>query len=208
MEKSSLESEHVETREELPSANEGPAAIDIIGCASHQEAEELSLHMLEDLLHSSDLHFRILSTRTLPSEVLEHVDRDRPEAVVIAALPPGGLIQARYLCNMIHKRFPDLPIVVGCWTYRGNLDRVIVKLRSAGAASVTTTLQGAKEHVLSFIRRPEGKSSNRESAAAPPAVKRSKDGPREVCENAPNGHHGARLYSAGKSPTTRTIKPK
>jgi predicted PurR-regulated permease PerM len=209
MANSSIESEHAETREELPSPNEGPAAIDIIGCASHQEAEELSLRMLEHLLHPSKLHFRILSTRTLPSEVIEHVDRDRPGVVVIAALPPGGLIQARYLCNTLHKRFPDLPIVVGCWTYRGNLDRVIVKLRSAGAATVTTTLQGAKEHVLSFIRRQQATSDEKESPAdAPGIAKLSKVGPQEVCENAPNGRRGTRLYFAAEPPSTRTIKPK
>ena len=134
----------------IPQDSSARPPMHVIGCAAHQEAEELTLHMLDDLVSSAGLKLEILSTRTLPSEVVECVARERPFAVVIAALPPGGLIQARFLCKTLRKRFPELRIVVGCWMYRGNLDRVIVRLRSAGAHYITTTLQGARDHVLSL----------------------------------------------------------
>jgi predicted PurR-regulated permease PerM len=129
-------------------------AIRILGYAAHQGAEELTLHMLDHLVRPAGLQIEVLSTRTLPSEVADRVIRDRASVVVIAALPPGGLVQARFICKLLRKRFPELGIVVGCWGYRGNLDRIIVSLRSAGAHYVTTTMLGARSHVVSLAGTP------------------------------------------------------
>lgn len=127
-----------------------PPLIKLLGCAAHQEAEELTLDMLDQLTSPRGFRIEVLSTRTLPSDVVELVGREHPLAVIIAVLPPGGLVQARYLCKLIRRRFPEVWIVVGFWHYRGNLDRVLMKLRSAGAHYVTTTLIGAHDHVLSL----------------------------------------------------------
>jgi len=141
------------------------AAVRILACPAHQEAEEVTLHMLDHLVRPAGLQVEVLSTRTLPSEVVDRVKRDRVSVVVIAVLPPGGLVQARYLCKLLRKRFPELGIVVGCWGYRGNLDRIIVSLRSAGAHYVTTTMLGARSHVVSLAGTPAlppGKNSQPE----------------------------------------------
>lgn len=130
-------------------ASDAPS-LRVMGCAAHQEAEELTLHMLDHLVRPVGLEVDVLSTRTLPSDIIARVRREKPLAVVIAALPPGGLVQAHYLCKLLRKRFPQLGIVVGCWGYKGSFDRVIVKFRSAGAHYVTTSLQGAREHVISL----------------------------------------------------------
>ena len=65
-----------------------------------------------------------------------------------------GWYQARYLCKVLRKQFPDIGIVVGCWGCRGNLDRAIVRLRSAGAHYVTPTLLGARGHIDSLADTP------------------------------------------------------
>ena len=41
-------------------------------------------------------------------------------------------------------------IIIGVWAYEGNLDRLIVKFRSAGANYVTTTLFAAQSHIRSM----------------------------------------------------------
>ena len=65
-------------------------------------------------------------------------------------MPPGGLPQTSYLCEELRKNFPQLGIIVGYWGCDSNLDEVIAGLRAAGATYVTTTLQGARSHILSM----------------------------------------------------------
>lgn len=141
-----------------------PPPIRILGCASHQEAEEVTLHMLDALMAQSNVRVDVLSMRILPAEVVRQVERDRPPVVVIAVLPPGGFEQARYLCRLLRKHFPDLGIVVGCWGQTEDLDRTLVRLRRSGAQYVTTTLLGAREHILSLAG---STPSERQDASVP-----------------------------------------
>lgn len=157
--------------EETPSPLEPlPPPVRVLGCAAHQEAEELTLYMLDEVLKPSNFRVDVVSMRTLPTEVVERVERDQPPVVVIAVLPPGGLNQAQYLCKLLRKRFSGLGIVVGCWGYTGDLDRTIVQLRSAGAQYITTTLLGARDHVISLTeaaaRSPATPSTSPESVRA------------------------------------------
>lgn len=130
----------------------------ILGCPANQEAEELTLHMLHQLTGPAQAPVKVLSTRMLASEVVEQVRQLRPAVVVIAVLPPGGLVQTRYLCKLLRKRFPELQILVGCWGYSGNLDRIIIKLRLAGALHVMTTLLGMRGHIVSLVTPPPARA--------------------------------------------------
>jgi hypothetical protein len=135
----------------LPEAAAPPpadgAALTILGCPAHHEVEELALVMFDQLVRPLGFPTRLISTKTLPSEVLAEVQRDQPPAVFIAAVPPGGLVQAYYLCRRVRKRAPEALIVVGYLGYEKNLDRIITKMRAAGANYVTTTLRGARTHL-------------------------------------------------------------
>jgi predicted PurR-regulated permease PerM len=128
-----------------------PPLATVLGCPAHLEAEELTLQMLHQLTAPAGVPVEFLSTRMLPSDVVQRVKQLRPAAVVIAILPPGGFAQTRYLCKLLRKQFPELPIVIGCWGYTGNLDRIIVKLRSAGSHHVMTTLLGVQGHIVSLV---------------------------------------------------------
>lgn len=145
----------IEVRQtEQLSTTEVPASsvIRVLGCAAHKEVEELTLQMLDHLIAPAGVRIDILSTRTLSSEIVERVEREKPTVVIIAALPPGGLRQAHYLCKLLRKQFPQLGIVVGTWGEQGSLDRTILKFRSAGAHYISTTLMGAKDHVVALSR--------------------------------------------------------
>jgi predicted PurR-regulated permease PerM len=155
------DAEDAETTE--PVANH--LRLQVLGCPAHGDADELSLHMLDHALQATELRVNVLSTKTLPSDVLQIVQREKPIAVLIAAVPPGGLIQARYLCKSLRKRFPELVIIIGCWRYQGNLDRVIRRFRSAGARHVTTTLIGAKTYLRSLVPKEEAAQATREESA-------------------------------------------
>ncbi len=128
-------------------ADSAPA---VVACPAHHPAEEPVLSMLAHLLGPDGLPVDALSARSLPSDVVDRVAAARPAAVFIAVLPPGGLPQAAYLCRLLRKRFPALKIVVGWWGSERHFDRLLVKLRKAGADYVTTSLKQARTQ-LRFV---------------------------------------------------------
>lgn len=140
-----------QAREPLP--QESPAATFplILGCPSHHRMEELTLHMLPLLGGPLECRVEVLSTRTLPAEIEARVERESPALVFVAILPPGGVVQARYLCKRLRKRFNDLNIVVGYWGRTKNFDRLLVSLREAGASYVTTSLLQSQSQIRALL---------------------------------------------------------
>jgi hypothetical protein len=76
--------------------------------------------------------------------------RRKPPLVCIAALPPGGLAQARYLCKRLRAVSPGLKIVVGRWTFTGELDETRDSLRSAGADQVAVSLCETRDQITNL----------------------------------------------------------
>jgi hypothetical protein len=70
-----------------------------------------------------------------------------PAAVCVSALPPGGLVQARYLCKRLRASFPHQKIVVIRWGLPDNLGQRREELLTAGADTVATTLLEARTQV-------------------------------------------------------------
>ena len=141
----------LESQSELPANN-----VLVLGCPAHHEAEELSLAMLAQLLKPDRCRIEAVSTKALPAEVESRVKREGPALVFVAVLPPGGLVQARYLCKRLRKRFADLPIVVGYWGEERHYDKLLVRLRSAGASYVATSLLQSRSQIRALVSRAPG----------------------------------------------------
>ena len=107
--------------------------------------------MLASLMKADGVQVDVLSTKTLPAQVEERVEEGKPALVFIAVLPPGGVVQVRYLCKRLRGRFAGLPIVIGHWGPQRNYDRLLVRLRSAGATYVTTSLLQASRRIRELI---------------------------------------------------------
>ena len=126
-----------------PSGHEPPL---ILACPAHHRSEELTVQMLGNVISPSGYRFEALTTRTLPVETEATIERENPDVVFIAVLPPGGVPQARYLCRRLRRKFPELKIVVGYWGRVRDFDRLLVRLRSSGASYVVTSiLQGGSQ---------------------------------------------------------------
>lgn len=152
-------------------ADSGPPRLLIYGFPAHHEVDELTLRMLEKLIVPHNFSMTVFSRRSLPSVMLEQVRLERPRLVFIAALPPGGLPQACFLCESLRESFPELGIVVGYWGLDANLDETIVNLRSAGANYVTTTLLGAVSHILSVDSLPMPLATQAAHSSEHPVIK-------------------------------------
>jgi predicted PurR-regulated permease PerM len=145
----------------------------ILGCPAHHEAEELSLHMLARLLRMEGCRTEVASTKALPVEVEAQVERENASLVCIAILPPGGLVQARYFCRRLRKRFSERPIVVGYWGNERRYDQILARLRSAGASYVTTSLVQSRRQVRALVEPASRIDCVRSASDAPPMPDRA-----------------------------------
>ena len=123
----------------------------IFACPAHHRAEELSLQMLARELEPLGCRVEIASTRALPVEIESRLTAEPPTIVFIAVLPPGGLVQARYLCKRLRRISPELKIIVGYWGRVRNFDRLLVRLRSSGANYVTTSISQSRGQIGALL---------------------------------------------------------
>jgi predicted PurR-regulated permease PerM len=134
---------------------------------AHDEADDLALHMLAQMLEPSGCRLEVFSTKSLTGELLARTCEERPAFVVIGALPPGGMAQTRHLCKRLRAGCPDLKIFVVRWGLAENLDRVRDSLRQAGADGVVTTLREASAELVPLVRvAAHGPAPEREAATA------------------------------------------
>jgi predicted PurR-regulated permease PerM len=112
----------------------------VFGVPVHRSAEGLPLKMLAQVLHPDGYRVAEATTQMLPAQVEKMIAESGARVVVLSVLPPGGLPQTVYACKRYRKAFPELPIVVAYWGPASHYDRVLDKVRRAGATSVTTSL--------------------------------------------------------------------
>jgi predicted PurR-regulated permease PerM len=123
--------------------------VPILGCPAQDEADELALLMFRQLLDSTKYELEIMSDAMLTAEVVAVIGEKNPAMICIAAVPPGGLAQTRYLCKRLRARFPNLKIAVGRWGI-GSEDSNSIVL--AGADRVGTTMIETREQMIQLSR--------------------------------------------------------
>lgn len=113
----------------------------VLGCAAQDSTDEAALLMMKELLTTNCYDVSLMSSASLAAEVAEHADKVQAEVICIAAVPPGGIAQARLLCLRLRTRSPQVKILVGRWGMTGDAEKVRDQLRAAGADEVATTLE-------------------------------------------------------------------
>ncbi len=137
----------------------------ILGCPAHDEADELALLMIRQLLDSTRYEVEIIPDAMLTGEVVARIGEKSPAMILVAAVAPGGLAQTRYLCKRVRARFPNLKIAVGRWgTETDDSNSMLL----AGADKVGTTMVEIHEQIIQLCQiRPDSEVQNG-AAAAPP----------------------------------------
>jgi hypothetical protein len=124
----------------------------VLGCPVRDEADELALRMFGHLVDRRRVRFEVLPQGTLSGELCARVREDRPAAVCLFVLPPGGITQARMLCKRLRSESPELKILVACW--RGEDDdpgRLRAHLERAGADEVATGLVELRDRLAAQL---------------------------------------------------------
>lgn len=123
-----------------------------LGYPARDEAEELSLRMLAQLLDASGCRLEVLAAGTDAAALAARVRRERPAVLVVGVLPPGGMAQAQYLCKRLRATSPGLKLLVGLWGVGDDREALAERLRSGGADAVAGSLAEARDRVLALVR--------------------------------------------------------
>jgi predicted PurR-regulated permease PerM len=137
---------------ELNSTEKGPRFVHGLGFPAKDEFDELALLMFRHVMENAGAQIETISAHALAAELLSAIDKVRPAFVFVAALAPGGLTEARYLCKRVRTRFADLPILLGRWGPTDDLDRSRNRLVSAGASAVSANLSQSRERAVPLVQ--------------------------------------------------------
>jgi len=123
----------------------------VLGCPARDEADEVALHMLADLLAPAGVAVDVVSAESLTAEVVAQAEHARPACVCVATLQPGGLAQTRYLVKRLRARFADGCLLVGRWGVGGGPGDDAATFLAAGATRAATTLAATRDQVLELV---------------------------------------------------------
>ena len=113
----------------------------VVGMPARDTVDEVALRLVRHLARLAGLDVRLAEGG--PAGMLASVQHGRPACVVVAAVGPGGLTEARYLCRRLRAQLPEARIVVGRWGLRREPNKARKALLTTGADVVTTTLTDA-----------------------------------------------------------------
>jgi predicted PurR-regulated permease PerM len=140
-------------------APDGAGQVLVLGLPACDEVDEVVLLMLRHLGRAEGHDVRLTNCGDLSSGMIALVQQQRPDLVLVSALAPGGLTQARYLCQRLRSQFPTLRIVVGRWGQRRDPRKSRKFLLDVGADRVITTIREARGHMTRpnriSVRAPE-----------------------------------------------------
>ena len=110
-------------------------------------SDHLAARMLLRLLPAPEIAAAGAGHPQIASEIVEAIEQGWCDLVLISALAPPAATHAESLCRRLRQRFPALKIVVGLWAADGDVAKAAVRLKSAGADEIVTTLHGAVQRV-------------------------------------------------------------
>ena len=133
----------------------------ILGSPARDEADEIALLMLRQLLDSTRYEIEVLGEEALTSEILAKIDEKKSSLLCVASVAPDGVRRIRALCKRVRLRFPEIKISIG---YLGNGSEVnpnSESLLSAGADKISSSVSQWRDHVvqISYVAPPNVSSS-------------------------------------------------
>jgi len=121
--------------------------VNIVILPAHDEADEIVGLMLTQVLEFNNYCATAVSQSALAGEMLEMVQTKNAHAVCVSALPPSAVTHSRYLCKRLHQKFPEMNMVVGLWSWSGDLKKAKERVACEGTVQLVTRITGALEEI-------------------------------------------------------------
>jgi predicted PurR-regulated permease PerM len=130
----------------------------VVCISASDQADELTTHMLVQLMeraHHQTLH---LPAASVSSEILDSLSNEPNTVVFISALPPFAFSQARAICQRVRLHLPHNRIVIGLWNTPDDPeqtpDLTIERFGSGKPTVIVNTLAQALRQVTLWRQQP------------------------------------------------------
>lgn len=123
-------------------------AREIVCLAAFSEADEIVALMIAQLTEMRGALTKIISMRQFNQDEAESFEGVAAEMVCISTLPPAAVARARTACRKLRTKFPKTELIVGLWTYEGDVNRAAKRIGCNTTTRVATTLQAALESLF------------------------------------------------------------
>jgi predicted PurR-regulated permease PerM len=124
----------------------------ILCLPAHDQADEIAGMMLAQLLATDECLVQSVSFTGAAGELVDLVERFKPDVVCISATPPAAVLHARRLCKHVRGRFPGAPVVVGLWNEQRDLSKVKTRIGGGATTHVVATLAEAQGQVRLLVQ--------------------------------------------------------
>ena len=124
----------------------------ILCLPARTEADEIASVMLAQLLATGACLVQSVSVTAAASELVDLVEKRKPDVLCISATPPAAVMHARHLCKQFRGRFPEVPVVMGLWNAQGDLSKAKTRIGADATTYIVATLAEAQEQVRLLIQ--------------------------------------------------------
>jgi len=124
----------------------------ILCLPARDEADEIAAMMLAQLLTTGESLVQSLSFTSTAAELVDLVERRKPDVVCISATPPAAMLHARYMRKRVRAQFPEVPVVVGLWNLEGDLSKAKRRVGGDTMTHIVATLAEAQGQVNLLIQ--------------------------------------------------------
>jgi predicted PurR-regulated permease PerM len=130
----------------------------VVCISASDQADELTTHMLVQLMeraHHQTIH---LPAASVSSEILDSLSNEPNTVVFISALPPFAFSQARAICQRVRLHLPHNRIVIGLWNIPADPDQTpdltIERFGNGKPTVIVNTLAQAIRQVTLWRQQP------------------------------------------------------
>lgn len=127
---------------------------------ARDETEHVAAELLALTLDPNRWEVKIAGDEALASELIAMVADYRPQVVVIATMPPGGLSHAKYLITRLRQRFPEVKVLVGRWGIEDEATAVRVESLT-NTDGIDRTIGGTRKRLNELHSRLDGNDESR-----------------------------------------------
>ncbi len=121
-------------------------AVPVLCLPASNAADEVAAIMLAHLLGKRGVMARVLSSKSLVSEMIEVSAKSGAPILCISAVPPGSVMPATHLCKRLRGRLPEARIVVGLWR-EADVERRQQRLKRVNADDIFVKLDAAANEI-------------------------------------------------------------
>ena len=125
----------------------------ILCLPARDEADGIAAMMLAHLAGPLECRVAVVPVGEPVAAVIELIEQCKPDMILISATPPTATTHARSVVRRLRREFQELPLVVGLWNARGDLDKAKDRIGGGKSTRVVATLADGQEQIRLLIRR-------------------------------------------------------